>query len=103
MALTIGVLALQGGFLEHTSLLKRAVTHLKEIRPETWRDTTPNFVEVRNPNDLSKCDALIIPGGESTTMALVASQCGLLGPLRQFVKCVSPDHARASMGQNAVR
>jgi 5'-phosphate synthase pdxT subunit len=35
---------------------------------------------------LAACDALIIPGGESTTIALLARISGLLEPLREFVK-----------------
>ncbi|KAI1266979.1 PdxT/SNO family [Xylariaceae sp. FL1019] len=77
---TIGVLALQGGFSEHLGLLKRAATHLK-------RDNLSfNFIEVRTPEQLSTCDALILPGGESTTLSLVAAQSGLMEPLREFVK-----------------
>jgi 5'-phosphate synthase pdxT subunit len=41
---------------------------------------------VRTKEDLDACDALIIPGGESTTMAIVAKNMGLLEPLRDFVK-----------------
>ncbi|KAB5550853.1 class I glutamine amidotransferase-like protein [Coniochaeta sp. 2T2.1] len=86
MALTIGVLALQGGFHEHLSLLHKALAHLKASNPTTWQKRTVHFTEVRNPADLSRCDALIIPGGESTTIAFIAAQSGLLEPLRQFVK-----------------
>ncbi|POR34290.1 Putative pyridoxal 5'-phosphate synthase subunit PDX2 [Tolypocladium paradoxum] len=43
-------------------------------------------VEVRTAAELARCDALIIPGGESTTISLVAAQSGLLEPLREFVK-----------------
>ena len=86
MALTVGVLALQGGFHEHLSLLHKALAHLKASNPTTWQQRTLNFTEVRNPGDLSRCDALIIPGGESTTIAFIAAQSGLLEPLRQFVK-----------------
>ena len=79
--IVVGVLALQGAFLEHHRLLSQAVlqSHGLDIVPWTFR-------EVRNPPELSQCDALIIPGGESTTMALVAANSGLLEPLRQFVK-----------------
>jgi len=49
----IGVLALQGSFHEHIELLKK-------LNVET--------LEVRLPNDLQNIDALIIPGGESTTI-----------------------------------
>jgi 5'-phosphate synthase pdxT subunit len=89
MALTVGVLALQGGFHEHLSLLDKALAHLKAFKPGRWQQRTPNFIEVRNPEELSRCDALIIPGGESTTIAFIAAQSGLLEPLRQFVKYVA--------------
>lgn len=85
--LTIGVLALQGGVGEHTALLRRATTQL--TTPSTPEFT---FLEVRTPSELSQCHALIIPGGESTTMAIVARRLGLLDPLRQFVKYALPSH-----------
>ncbi|PHH88546.1 hypothetical protein CDD83_7413 [Cordyceps sp. RAO-2017] len=77
--LTVGVLALQGGFAEHVKLL-RAAADL--VRPRPALET----VEVRTPAELARCDGLIIPGGESTTISLVAAQSGLLEPLRDFVK-----------------
>ena len=86
MAVTIGVLALQGGFLEHLTLLRRAAAHLKSTNPSL---DEPSFAEVRMAEDLSRCDALVIPGGESTTIALSASRSGLLEPLRNFVKYAS--------------
>ncbi|KAI0967252.1 PdxT/SNO family [Xylaria arbuscula] len=79
---TVGVLALQGGFAEHLSLLKRAADQLS-----TGASRQPvNLIEVRTPEQLATCDALILPGGESTTLSLVAAQSGLLEPLRDFVK-----------------
>ena len=80
-SITVGVLALQGAFIEHISLLRQAATQSKSAEGIKWR-----FIEVRNSEELSQCDALIIPGGESTTMALVAANSGLLEPLRRFVK-----------------
>ena len=50
---TIGVLALQGAFREHCAAVRR-LGH--------------EAVEVRTPADLAGVDALIIPGGESTTI-----------------------------------
>lgn len=85
MAVTIGVLALQGGFHEHLSLLHRSAQHLANS-PVYARTCTFECIEVRNPHDLARCEALIIPGGESTTIALIAAQSGLLEPLREFVK-----------------
>jgi len=73
---TIGVLALQGAFAEHINILTRLkISHLA---------ITPLLV--KTPDDLQRCDALIIPGGESTTIALLAKLAGLLDPLKGFVK-----------------
>ena len=66
----IGVLALQGSFAEHVSILKR----LEGV----------DAFEVRTKEELRKADGLIIPGGESTTMALVAERWGLIPELKQF-------------------
>lgn len=47
--------------------------------------------EVRQPKDLTAdLDALVIPGGESTTMAHLARHLGLLAPLREFVSSGRP-------------
>lgn len=43
-------------------------------------------IPVRTVDQLNSVDALIIPGGESTSMALIAERCGLLEPLRAFVR-----------------
>jgi len=120
--LKIGVLALQGAFLEHINLLARL-------------ENPPQTVEVRNPSTLHSfrkdylaaagcylllllrleeaidehdiiffnwqirektqlddpnLDALIIPGGESTTMALVAERDGILEKLREWVGLGKP-------------
>jgi 5'-phosphate synthase pdxT subunit len=83
-AIVVGVLALQGAFYEHLQLLERAATatlNSSETTPKQWK-----FIEVRTAEQLHSCDALIIPGGESTTMSLVAARSGLLEPLRDFVK-----------------
>ncbi len=63
MALTIGVLAVQGDFAEHAAMLRRA-------------DASVTVREVRTPKDLDGLDGLIVPGGESTTIGklLVAYQ-----------------------------
>ena len=76
--LTVGILALQGGFHEHANLLKQAGANLsKDLQLEI------NFI--RTPKELERCDALIIPGGESTTIMLLAKKGNLLQPLRTFV------------------
>ena len=71
----IGVLALQGAFLEHEKTLTR-------IGAEP--------VEVRLPEQLEGLDGLIIPGGESTTIGKVARRWGLLEPLRTFGRSGRP-------------
>ncbi|KAJ9150721.1 SNO glutamine amidotransferase [Pleurostoma richardsiae] len=83
MVITVGVLALQGGFHEHIQLLRKASEHLATSGASKEQI---DLIEVRTPEELSRCDALIIPGGESTTIALIAAQSGLLEPLRSFVK-----------------
>lgn len=84
---TVGVLALQGAFEEHLKLLQRASTlfssrHVTAVKPTLEFE----FLEVRTPEQLASCDGLVIPGGESTTLAFVARQTNLLDPLRHFVK-----------------
>jgi len=67
----IGVLALQGDFSEH-------ITMLKKIGVET--------AEVRLPKHLDRLDGLIMPGGESTTIGKLAVAYDLMEPLKQFGK-----------------
>ena len=79
--LSVGVLSLQGAFIEHIKLLREAAAVTQLERDVSWQ-----LIEVRTPSELEACDALIIPGGESTTVSLVAARSGLLEPLREFVK-----------------
>ena len=74
-ALTIGVLALQGAFLEHLVMLRKLGV---------------NAVEVRKAEQLDAIDGLIIPGGESTSMGLIAERWGLVEPLRKWVHSGKP-------------
>jgi 5'-phosphate synthase pdxT subunit len=67
---TIGVLALQGGFEAHARVL---------------RDLGAEAREVRTPSDLDGIDGLIIPGGESTVMTLGIEREGLAEPLKQLI------------------
>ena len=71
----IGVLALQGAFIEHEQALGRLGV------------TTG---EVRLPQQLEGLDGLIIPGGESTTMGKLAVQYGLLEPIRAMAAAGRP-------------
>lgn len=66
----IGVLALQGSFREHIAILNKIDQVISS--------------EVRTESELEMVDGLVIPGGESTTMALVAEKWGLLPALRRF-------------------
>jgi len=63
----VGVLALQGDFREHGLVL---------------RDIGALPIEVRTPEQLAEVEALIIPGGESTTMAKLARAHELVDPIR---------------------
>jgi len=73
--MVIGILALQGAFLEHQVIFQNL-----SLQVGISADL------VRNVQDLQRCDALVIPGGESTTIALLAKLAGLLDPLREFSK-----------------
>ncbi|GKT50473.1 putative pyridoxal kinase [Colletotrichum spaethianum] len=84
---TVGVLALQGGFHEHVQLTRKAAAWLATAQsPALSPKPDIAAIEVRTEAELRRCDALIIPGGESTTISLVATQSGLMEPLREFVK-----------------
>ncbi len=64
----IGVLALQGDFAEHVDIFQRLGIDAREVR---------------QPQELSGLDGLVIPGGESTTIAWLISEFDLLEPLRE--------------------
>ena len=69
MGTTIGVLALQGDFAEHIAML---------------RSIGVDAVEVRLPAQLALIDALIIPGGESTTITRLLDIYELREPIRRL-------------------
>ncbi|MBT7430807.1 MAG: pyridoxal 5'-phosphate synthase glutaminase subunit PdxT [Ilumatobacter sp.] len=64
---TVGVLALQGAFAAHALILERLGVSTKEIRADAQLDDV---------------DALVMPGGESTTMSMLLERSGMLEPLR---------------------
>lgn len=76
---TIGVLALQGAFAEHINYLTQAGAELA---------VDIQVIEVKTEEQLFQCDALVIPGGESTAISLISECTGLLEPLRKF--CQDP-------------
>src|SRR3979411_909456 len=85
LSIRVGVLALQGAFNEHTQLLRQAAQILA-FKNLLHHSISWIFLEVRTVSELNQCDALIIPGGESTAISLVAQRSQLLEPLRDFVK-----------------
>jgi 5'-phosphate synthase pdxT subunit len=64
----VGVLALQGDFREHAAVLA---------------ELGASPIEVRTPEELARVDCLVIPGGESTTIAKLAASAGLVEPIRE--------------------
>lgn len=80
MTPTIGVLALQGGVREHVDLL---------------RTLGASTTELRQPDDLIgpdgwRVDALVLPGGESSTIDRLLRIFGLFGPLRDAIAAGMP-------------
>ncbi len=71
----IGVLALQGAFREHL---------------DTLRAIGVEGVRVREPADLEGVDALILPGGESTTMRQLIERWGLRDPILRMAERGAP-------------
>ena len=67
---TIGVFALQGDVREHVRMLT---------------DLGVRAIAVRRPAELDACDGLVLPGGESTTMAKLARTFDLFEPLQQRI------------------
>jgi 5'-phosphate synthase pdxT subunit len=67
----VGVLALQGTFIEHIGMLRQLGVEAPPIRL---------------PHDLDTLDGLIIPGGESTTMLRLMESFGLIQPIREMAQ-----------------
>ncbi|MGH2397879.1 MAG: pyridoxal 5'-phosphate synthase glutaminase subunit PdxT [bacterium] len=63
----VGILALQGDVAEHVRMI---------------RSCGADAQEVRTPGDLQRVDALIMPGGESTTIGMLMRRCGLDDAIR---------------------
>jgi 5'-phosphate synthase pdxT subunit len=72
---TVGVLAIQGDFEAHAKVLRSLGSQAREVR---------------RPEDLDGIDALVIPGGESTTITLGIERDGLTGPLRDLARAGTP-------------
>jgi 5'-phosphate synthase pdxT subunit len=67
---TVGVLALQGDFREHLAVLDSLGV---------------DAIPVKTPEALADVDALVIPGGESTTIGKMSVRFGLIDPLRSAI------------------
>ncbi len=74
-ALRVGVLASQGDFAAHAAMLRA-------IGAEP--------VEVRTQEELAEVAALVIPGGESTTISMAIERDGLEEPIRNYVAAGKP-------------
>ena len=70
-----GVLALQGGFREHATVLRRLGANCREVKL---------------PHDFDGLDVLIVPGGESTTIGKLAVEYGLIDPIVDFARQNKP-------------
>ncbi|KAI5960304.1 SNO1 [Candida pseudojiufengensis] len=79
--IVIGVLSLQGAFLEHSIYLKKAIAN----NENKYLNYSFEVIEVRTKDQLEKCDSLVIPGGESSAMSYIAERTELLPSLYKFV------------------
>ena len=77
MSLTLGVLSIQGDVLENVLAVKAAIDAL---------DIDGTVTSVRTPDEISKVDGLIIPGGESTTMGRLSVSNGALKILKEKIE-----------------
>ena len=66
----IGILAVQGAFVEHERML---------------RALGCECVELRKPSDIDRVDGLVLPGGESSVQGMLVRQLGLFEPLRREI------------------
>ena len=71
----VGILAIQGDVAAHARALERAGARACEVRTE---------------KDLDSLDALVLPGGESTTISKGMARLGLYGPLRERIRAGMP-------------
>lgn len=88
--LTVGVLALQGAFEEHIDMLEglRATS-------ASGQSVVVTAVAIRLPEQLQGVDALVLPGGESTTIGKVAVRWGSSSRSSSGWRRVAPSGARA--------
>lgn len=80
--MTVGVLALQGAFHEH-------IQRFSSLNALSTMPTVRAFA-VRRADQLEQCDALVIPGGESTAIALGMRNADLYEPINAWVTSGRP-------------
>ena len=73
----IGVLALQGNVSEHVEAFLLALNRM-------GKGTSSEVVEIRHAADIFSCNALAIPGGESTTISRLIEKNHMYEPIRSF-------------------
>jgi 5'-phosphate synthase pdxT subunit len=73
----IGVLALQGNVIEHIDAFLLALER-------RGHGSSSEVFEIRSPADLTECNVLAIPGGESTTISRLIEKNGFHDPIRHF-------------------
>lgn len=84
----IGVLAVQGAFAEHINCLQQ----LNFVYKKSAKNVKLDVVEIRSCDDVSQdMDALIIPGGESTTLNIFLSSGGFMESLKNWMASEDPD------------
>lgn len=69
--MTIGVLAVQGAFIEHEKMVEKLGYQV---------------VELRNKNDICNLDGLILPGGESTVQGKLIKELGMFDQLKELIE-----------------
>lgn len=79
----IGVLALQGAFIEHIKMLENVLTK-KEM------SELVDLVEIRQLKDLEGLDALVLPGGESTVQGKLLHDLNLFNPIKDLIESGMP-------------
>ena len=75
--LKVGVLAIQGAFIEHIRMLEGVASQSSGV--------SITVCDVRKPEQLSDLDGLIIPGGESTTLSVFLKKDGFEDALREWM------------------
>lgn len=81
MSVRVGVVGVQGDVAEHVAAIERLGSHL---------DVAVEAHTVRRSGVVPTCDAVVLPGGESTTISRLVHEQGLDGELRDHVAAGRP-------------